>query len=343
MSQYLCTRFFDHQNPVHDFLDKFTLQLGFPKKNITLTSSFTMRVFVTGASGFVGRAVVQELIQNGHTVLGLVRSDASAEAVTKAGGEPHRGSLEDVESLKSGARACDGVIHLAFIHDGTSSPQHSAVDRAAIEAMADVMAGTGNPLVIAGGTLTTPKGVLATEDTEPDRNTPIDRRRSAVLLHTLSKEKGIRGSVVRLTPSVHGPEDKGVLPRLIGLARKNGFVTYVGDGSARWPGGHRLDAAALFRLALEKGKAGANYNAVAEEAIPFKDIAAVIGKHLNVPAESKTMGEAMGLIGFFAQMVNADNPTSSEKTQRELGWKPTQLGLLEDLEESYLKGEATAK
>ncbi len=179
-----------------------------------------MRVFVTGAAGFIDRAVVQELLNNGHQVLGLARSDASAEAITKAGAEPHRGGLEDIESLKSGAKAVDGVIHLAFIHDFKDFARAAAVDRAAIEAMGEVMAGTGKPLVIASETMGTPKGILATEDTEPDRSTPFSvRARSADLVYTLSKGKQVRGSVLRLTPTVHGAEDKGMIPLLINLAR----------------------------------------------------------------------------------------------------------------------------
>ncbi|MCJ1302695.1 hypothetical protein MMC08_005499 [Hypocenomyce scalaris] len=295
-----------------------------------------MRVFVTGAAGFIGRAVVQELLNNGHQVLGLVRNDASAEAITKAGAEPHRGDLEDIESLKSGAKAADGVIHLAFIHDFSDFARVTAVDRAAIEAMGEVMAGTGKPLVIASGTMGAPKGRLATEDTDPERGTPFsDRAQSADSVYTLSREKQVRGSVIRLTPTVHGTEDKGFIPTLIKLARKNGFVTYIGDGSARWPAVHRLDAAILFRLALEKGTAGATYNAVAEQGVPIKDITTVIGKHLQLPVEAKPLNEAVEAIGFFAHVIGSDNPTSSEKTQRELGWHPSQPELLADMEANY--------
>ncbi len=295
-----------------------------------------MRVFVTGAAGFIGRGVVQELLSNDHQVLGLAHHDASAEAITRAGAEPHRGSLEDIESLKSGAKAADSVIHLAFIHDFSDFARVTAVDRAAIEAMGEVMAGTGKPLVIASGTMNMPKGNLATEDTEPVRNTPFsDRVRSEDLVYTLSKEKQIRGSVVRLTPTVHGAEDKGLIPQLINMARQKGFVTYIGDGSARWPAVHRLDAAVLFRLVLEKGTAGATYHAVAEQGVPMKDIMTVVGKHLQLPVEGKPLDEALGTIGFFAHLVGSDNPTSSEKTQRELGWHHTQPGLLADMEANY--------
>ena len=295
-----------------------------------------MHVFVTGAAGFIGRAVVQELLSNGHQVLGLARNDASAEAITKAGAQPHRGDLEDLESLKSGAQAADGVIHLAFIHDFSNYARAAAVDTAAIEAMGEAMAGTGKPLVIASGTMGGPKGILATEDTEPERNTPFSvRARSADVVYKLSKEKQVRGSVVRLPPTVHSAEDNGMIPQLINLARQKGFVTYIDDGSARWPAVHRLDAAVLFRLALDKGTAGATYHAVAEQGVPIKDIMTVIGRHLQLPVEGKPLDEAVGAMGLFAHLVGSDNPASSEKTQRELGWCPTRPELLVDVEANY--------
>ncbi|MCJ1236893.1 hypothetical protein MMC14_004875 [Varicellaria rhodocarpa] len=303
-----------------------------------------MRVFVTGAAGFIGRAVVQELLNNGHQVLGLARSDENAEIITKAGAEPHRGDLEDITSLKSAAKVVDGIIHLAFIHDFTNMTKSTKVDRAAIEAIGEVIAGTGKPFVIASGTLGMPKGTLATEDTEADRDTALsDRKLSADLIYTLSKEKNIRGSVIRLTPTVHGTEDKGFIPMLRDAARKNGFVTYIDDGSARWPAVHRLDAAVLFRLALEKGTPGASYHAVAEQGIPIKDIMTVIGKHLQLPVEGKPMNEAVEALGFFAHAIGMDNPVSSEKTQKELGWHPTKIGLLVDMEANYFSEGVASK
>ncbi|MCJ1386123.1 hypothetical protein MMC17_009248 [Xylographa soralifera] len=256
---------------------------------------------------------------------------------TQACAEPHRGALDDLESLQSGARAADGVIHLAFIHDFTDYASATSVDRAAIEAMGEAMAGTGKPLIIASGTLIVPPGKLATEDTEPERNKPpfSDRALSADSVFTLSKEKQVRSIVVRLPPTVHGTEDKGMIPHVIDLARQNGFVTYIGDGSQRWPAVHRLDAAVLFRLALEKGIAGATYNAVAEQGVPMTDITAVIGKHLRLPVEGKAMNEVVGAMGFLAYLVGSDNPTSSGKTQKELGWHFTQSGLLADMEANY--------
>lgn len=295
-----------------------------------------MRVFVTGAGGFIGRAVVPELLNNGHQVLGLARSDATAETLMKMGAEVQRGELEDLESLRSGAKAADGVAHLAFLHEFSDFAKCCRVDREAITAMGEVLAGTGKPLVIASGTLGTPNGQLADEDTDPDRNAPLsDRAKSADLIQQLSKEKGIRGSVVRLTPTVHDAGDKGSIPMIAGIMKQKSAVTYVANGSARWPAVHRLDAAVLFRLALEKGRSGAIYNAVAEQGVPMRDIMTVVGKHLQLPVEGKSMDEVMGSIGFLAYMVGSDNPTSSEKTQKELGWKPNQIGLLEDLEANY--------
>lgn len=298
-----------------------------------------MRVFVTGAAGFIGQATVEELLKNGHKVLGLARSDASAEIITKLGAEPHRGDLEDLESLKSGAKMTDGVIHLGFIHDFTDYIRACAVDKAAIGAMGEALAGTGKPFVIASGTLGYPKGVLATEDLEPERTTGFSGRlESADVVYQLSKEKQVRGSVVRLPPTVHGKGDKGFIPMLLGAARKAGFVFYIGDGSARWPATHRMDASVVFRLALEKGTPGATYHAITEQGVPMKDIIAVAAKHLQLPVESKSTEEAIGLAGFLGHVIGVDNPASSEKTQRELGWdakSSTQPGLLEDMEANY--------
>jgi len=291
-----------------------------------------MLVFITGAAGFIGRAVISELLSHGHSVLGLARSSTSASIITEAGGTPHHGDLEDLESLKSGAAAADGVIHLAFIPDFSDFPRVSAIDRAAISAMGEVMAGTGKPLVIASGTLAVPRGFLATEDTE---HPFAARALSADLVYALSKEKNIRGSVIRLSVTVHDKEDKGMVPRLIAIAKDKGVITIVGKGEARWPAVHRRDAAVLFRLALEKGLAGATYNAVAEQGVAMKDIMAVVSKHLKLPVEEKALQDAMGDLGFIAHLVVSDNPTSSEKTRKELGWEPAELGLLADVDANY--------
>lgn len=295
-----------------------------------------MLVFVTGASGYIGHAVVQDLLSNGHKVLGLARTDDSASILTAAGAIPHRGHLEDIESLKSGAKTSDGVIHLAFVHDFQYYVRCAAIDRAAISAMGEVMAGTGKPLVIASGTMMAPKGVLTTEDTDAERGTPFAvRAESADLVYALAREKGVRGSVVRLPPTVHGEGEKGMVPMLIASARNNGVVTIVGEGEARWPAVHRKDAAVLFRLALEKGEAGKTYNAVAEQGLPMKEIMGLIRESLKLPIEDKTLEAAVTAVGFLAYVIGADNPTSSEKTKKELGWHCTQPKLLEDMEASY--------
>ncbi|KIV86291.1 hypothetical protein PV11_01909 [Exophiala sideris] len=304
-----------------------------------------MRVFVTGAAGWVGSAVTKELIQHGHKVLGLARSDATAEQITKAGGEVLRGDLEDLESLRKGAQETDGTLHLAFIHDFSNMTHATAVDRAAISALGEVVAGTGKPLIITSGSLIVANvdDAVATEDTDIDRNGPFDRWKSEDLIISLSKEKDVKGMVVRLTPTVHGDGDKGFVPGLIASARQNGAAIYVGDGSAQWPAVHRYDAAVLYRLALEKGKAGAIYHAAAEQGIAQKDIQGLIGKVLNLPVESKSLEEALPKLGFFAHVTNMDKPISSVKTQKELGWQPKELGLLADMEAHYFKDTAQSK
>jgi nucleoside-diphosphate-sugar epimerase len=298
-----------------------------------------MLVFVTGASGFIGRAMVEELLTHGHQVLGLARSDASAETLTRLGAQVHRGSLNDVESLRRGAKAADGIIHLAFNHDFTDYRSSALLDQAAIQAMGDAIAGTGKPLVIASGTLIAQLGKLAHEDDEPDRSTPFAiRQEAADLVTKLSAETGIRGSTVRLPPTVHGKGDIQFIPMIAEAARKIGHAVIIGDGANVWPAVHRLDAVVVFRLALEKGSPGAIYHAVAEEGVPMKDIMAVVGRRLQIPVESKTVEEAMADLGFIAVALGGDNPTSSEKTQRELGWNPAgsgQPGLLADLEANY--------
>ena len=298
-----------------------------------------MLVFITGCAGFIGRAVTQELLNHGHQVLGLARSDANAKILTDLGAQVHLGDLENLESLKSGAKAADGVIHLAFLIDFENFQRGTDADKAAIKVMAEAMANTGKPLVIASGTLLAQKGKLAHEDDEPERGTPFAmRQESADLVATLSNEKGIRGSSMRLAPTVHGEGDKGLIPMLADTAKKIGHVTIIGDGSNRWPAAHRLDAAVAFRLALEKGTAGQTYHCVAEQGVQMKDIMKLVAKKVNLPVKSKTVEEAMPDLGFLAFAIAADNPVSSEKTQKELGWDPRGNGqpdLLADLKEHY--------
>lgn len=295
-----------------------------------------MLVFVTGANGFIGQATVRELLKNGHQVLGLARTDAQVEALTAAGAEPHRGNLKNLDSLRNGAKSADGVIHLAFIHDFNDLAAACAVDREAIKAMSEGIAGTGKPLVIASGTLSLPKGYLVNEDTEPESGTAMmDRRLSADLVYAFSQDSNIRGSVVRLAPTVHGAGDHGLIPMVANAFREKGAITYVGDGSQRWNAVYRDDAAVLLRLALENGTAGATYHAVAEEGVSHKDIWTLVGKKLGLPVEGKPAEEVVEAIGFFGHVIGMDNPTSSQKTQRELGWQPEGPGLLADIEANY--------
>jgi nucleoside-diphosphate-sugar epimerase len=295
-----------------------------------------MRIFVTGASGHIGSLVVRELLDHGHQVTGLARSEASAEALRSAGADVQRGTLDDVATLAAAAAGADGVIHLAFKHDFGDYAGAAAGDLKAVEAMGAALVGSGKPFVNTSGTAMLATGsssTLGTEDTVVD---PSGARVASENAALALADRGVRSAVVRLAPTVHGPTDHhGFIPTLIENARKTGRSLYIGDGANRWPAVHNVDAARLYRLAVESAPAGSRLHGAAEEGIPFRDIAQAIGEQLEVPAVSVSQEQATEQLGFIGWVASLDNPTSSAWTQKLLGWQPEHPTLLEDLKAGH--------
>jgi nucleoside-diphosphate-sugar epimerase len=289
-----------------------------------------MRVFVTGATGFIGSALIPELINAGHKVLGLTRSDAGAKSLAAAGAEVHRGSLEDLESLKSGASKSDAVIHLAFVHDFSKFLENCETDRRAIEALGSALAGSDRLLIATSGTLLVAAGRLATEEDAPTGTMPrLNTEKEAAAL----VGPGVRICLVRL-PQVHDQNKQGLVTYLVDIARAKGVSAYVGDGMNRWSAAHLSDTARLYRLALDKGSAGC-YHAVAEEGVPVRDIAEVIGRRLKLPVVAKTPAEAAEHFGTMGGFAALDGAASSALTRERLGWRPVGPGLIADLERAH--------
>jgi nucleoside-diphosphate-sugar epimerase len=303
-----------------------------------------MKVFVTGASGYIGLPVVRDLIANGHTVLGLARSQVSADKLISVGASVHRGTLDDHAALAAAAETCDGVIHLGFKHDDIHNSDYvelCASDRAVVTAMLTALEGTNKPFVFTSGTLMMARGKLALEDDGPDMEHVVSRIRGANEAVVLGfAATGVRTSIVRVPPINHGKGDKHSVGMLAAKAREHGVSAYMGDGENRWPAVHLLDIAALFRLALEKGVAGSVYHAVAEEGVKLKDIAVALGRVLNMPVVCKGLGdEARAYFGFMAFALPEDNPTSSAKTREALGWKPMGPTLMEEIDAGVFTSE----
>lgn len=291
-----------------------------------------MRVFLTGATGFIGSAIIPELINAGHQVIGLARSDAGAKSLITAGAQVHRGDLEDLASLRSGAAMSDGVIHCAFNHDFSRYAANCEADRLAIEALGSALVGSDRPLIVTSGTaVVLAPGRLATEEDLPTSSSAGIPRSASEEAAASMLSRGVRVSVMRL-PQVHDRLKQGLVTPLIAVAREKGVSAYVGDGRNRWPAAHVLDTARLYRLALEKGEAGARYHAVAEEGVPLRDIADAIGRRLNLPVVAKSPEEAADHFGWLGLFIGFDAPASSARTRERLGWRPAQVGLITDLE-----------
>ncbi len=300
-----------------------------------------MRVFITGATGWIGTAVVKELIAAGHEVSGLTRSQANADALTKAGGTPILGSITDLNVLRSSAAQADGLIHTAFGLDMSKIVEMSAEDRQAIETIADVFMGSDRPFIVAGGIGIYPRGEVFTEEMSIGPVVPAFPRATEQTTMAMA-ERGVRATVVRLPRSVHGiGERHGFIPQLASLAREKGVSAYVEDGENLWPSVHRLDAARVFRLALEHGAQGGPFHAVAEEGIPYRQIAEAIGRQLQLPVVSMSQDEASAHFGMMAMFIAGNGPASSKRTRERLGWVPQEPGLLADISQpEYFAQEA---
>ena len=290
-----------------------------------------MRVFITGATGFIGSALVPELIKAGHQVLGLTRSGAGAKSLASTGAQVHRGDLGNLESLRSGAAAADAVIHLAFVHDFSKFEENCDIDKRAIETLGKVLAGSDRPLIVTGGIPPWTPGRLMTEESQPPAHVAMPRVSEETALALVSQ--GVKAAVVRL-PQVHDTVKQGLVTYLIAIARDKGVSAYVGEGLNRWPAAHVCDVARLYKLALEQHETGARYHAVGEEGVPLRDIAAAIGRGLKVPVRSIAPQEAAAHFGpFFSFFAGLDLPTSSAWTQQRLGWRPTGVGMIADLDQ----------
>ncbi|MFC0329619.1 SDR family oxidoreductase [Paenibacillus sepulcri] len=297
-----------------------------------------MRVFVTGATGFIGSGIVRELINAGHQVLGLARSDTSAATLARVGIDVHRGDIDDLDSLRAGAAAADAVIYAANKHisETADSAARAQVELNAVQAIGLELEGTHKPFAVTSGVIGRTPGRLLSEETPAVPNTITALRLPVEESVIAMAERGVRSSSVLLAPTVHGECDtRGFISTLIGIARATGISAFVGDGSNRWPSVHRLDAAALFRLAVESAPAGTRLHAVAEEGVPFRDVAEAIGRQLKIPAVSMTAEEASQHFRFLAPLVSIDNPASSALTRERFGWQPTHPALIADIEEGH--------